>query len=50
MNKDEKWLQQSLKVKGYSDLSKILLVTLDKNDKIEVYEKHKTLSPGDILE
>ena len=50
MNKDEKWLEQILKEKGYNDLSKILLVTLDKNDTIHIYEKYKKLEPGDVLE
>ena len=34
INKDEKWLDKALKVKGYADLSKILLATVDINDKI----------------
>lgn len=50
MDKDEKWLMQALKIKGYNDLSKILLVTLDKNDTIHIYEKYKKLKSGDILE
>ena len=50
MRQDEKWLKQILKIKGYTDLSKILLVTLDKNDIIRIYEKNKKLKPGDILE
>ena len=39
MNKDEKWLSHELKVLGYKDLDKILLATLDSNDKIMVYKK-----------
>lgn len=50
MNKDEKWLQSQLKVKGYSDLSKILLATLDTNDKIVVYERNKNLKINNVLE
>ena len=40
MNKDIKWLNQQLKIKGYKDYSKILLATLDNNEKIVVYEKN----------
>ena len=50
MNKDKKWLRHELKIQGYNDLSKILLVTLDKNNKIHVYKKDKNLHSPDILE
>ena len=50
MNRDENWLEQVLKVKGYTDLSKILLITLDNNNQIHIYKKHEELNPGDILE
>lgn len=50
MNKDEIWLKHELKMKNYSDLSKILLVTLDKNNKIRIYEKNKNLNSEDVLE
>ena len=50
MQKDEKWLNQALEVEGYNDLSKILLVTLDSNEKIHIYKKQENLNPGDILE
>ena len=50
MNKDKKWLQNQLKVKGYSDLSKILLATLDINDKIVVYERNENLKINNVLE
>ncbi len=50
MNKDEKWLLKELKVKGYSDLSKILLATLDINEKVVVYEKNINEKSKDILE
>lgn len=50
MNKDEKWLRKELKVKGYKDLKNIILVTLDENQKITVYEKNVNLLPKDVLE
>ena len=50
MNKDEKWLEQVLKTKGYDDLSKILLVTLDNKNQIHIYKKDKNLESEDILE
>ena len=39
MGKDVKWLKHELKVKGYKEYDDILLVTLDINDKITIYEK-----------
>ena len=50
MNKDTKWLKQQLKIKGYSDFEKILLVTLDMDDKMVVYEKNNKLKSKDVLE
>ena len=35
---------------GYSDLSKILLATLDVNEKVTVYEKNLEIKSRDILE
>lgn len=40
MKKDEKWLNQELKVRGYKSLDNILLATLDNNDKLVVYERN----------
>lgn len=50
MNKTEEWLKQELKIKGYRDLEKILLVTLDINEKLTIYEKNKNLEPNKVLE
>ena len=50
MNKDEEWLLKQLKIKGYKDLSNILLVTLDNNEKINVYEKNINVDNFDVLE
>ena len=36
MNKTEEWLEQELKIKGYRDLKKILLATLDINEKLTI--------------
>lgn len=50
MNKNIDWLEQELKVKGYRDKDKILLATLDINEKLVVYEKNNNLEPHNILE
>lgn len=50
MHKDKNWLDQQLKIKGYDDPSKILLATLDINDKLVVYERNYNEKPFDILE
>lgn len=50
MNKTEEWLEQELKIKGYRDLDKILLATLDTNDKLIIYEKNKNIEPFKVLE
>ena len=50
MKKDEKWLMKELKVKGYSDLEKILLAVLDVNGKVMVYERNRNLDSKDVLE
>lgn len=50
INKDEKWLNKTLKVKGYSDISKILLATVDVNEKIVIYERNYNIDSKDVLE
>ena len=50
INKDERWLRHELKVNGYSDISKILLATVDTNSKLIVYENNNGLNSKDILE
>ena len=40
MNKDIKWLEKELKIKGYKTTNDILLATLDNNDKLTIYEKN----------
>ena len=50
IGKDEKWLRHELKIKGYKDLTNILLVTVDINYKINVYEKNDNLKILNILE
>ena len=39
-HKTKKWLDKELKIKGYNNYDNILLATLDKNEKIVVYEKN----------
>lgn len=50
MGKDEEWLNKELKLKGYSDLTKILLATLDINEKVTIYEKNCDIEALDVLE
>ena len=50
INKDEKWLMHELKVKGYSDFSKILLAAVDINNKLTIYESNNNIKSLDILE
>ena len=50
LNKTEEWLLHELKVKGYEDTSKIILCTLDTNDKITIYEENENIKSLDILE
>ena len=50
MNKDVKWLNKKLKVQGYGDVSKILLATLDNNEKLTIYEKSKNTKSIDVFE
>lgn len=50
MKKDEKWLFKELKVKGYDDLSKILLATLDIDEKLTIYEKNNGVKSKDVFE
>ncbi|MDO5569572.1 MAG: DUF421 domain-containing protein [bacterium] len=39
LKKDRKWLMQQLKVLGYTDEKKLLLVIVDSNEKVNVYLK-----------
>lgn len=50
MHKTEEWLLKELKIKGYKDLENILLVTLDSNDKIIIYDKNNNTKALDVLE
>ena len=50
MNKDEKWLFKELKVKGYTDTTKILLATLDIDQKLTIYEKNNGTKSQDVFE
>ena len=50
MEKTEKWLKQKLKEKGYKTTNKILLATLDNNEKLTIYEKNEEEKPINILE
>ena len=50
IKKDEKWLKKQLKIMGYSDITKILLVTIDENDKMVIYERNHDVESKDVLE
>ena len=49
INKDEKWLNKELKLKG-KDISDIILATVDINDKVVFYERNKGVVSVDVLE
>ena len=50
MHKTVEWVEKELKVKGYRDINKILLATLDIDDKIIIYEKNKSVNVYNVLE
>lgn len=50
MNKDEVWLKQQLKEKGYKTTENIILATLDIDEKLTVYEKNNNEKPHNVLE
>lgn len=50
MKKDEKWLNQELKIKGYKNLKNVLLATLDNNDKLIIYERNNQEKIHNVLE
>ena len=50
MHKDNKWLKQQLKVRGYDNLDNILLATLDIDDKLIIYEKNINIEIKKVLE
>jgi len=50
MQKDEKWLKQQMKIKGYKDYERVLLATIDCNDKVTVYDKNLDKNMDNILE
>lgn len=50
INKDEQWLEHELKVKGYHKIEDLLLVTIDENDKVSVYERNLQEKIKEILE
>ena len=49
-NKTEEWLQKELKLRGYIHLDDILLVTLDVNEKLQIYEKNLNERIKNVLE
>ena len=50
IKRDEKWLTKELKVKGYENLKDILLVTVDNNEKVLVYERNEKDQDPEVLE
>lgn len=50
MHKSKQWLDQQLSVKGYKNIDKILLATLDDNDKLVIYERNYEEKIHDVLE
>ena len=50
INKTEDWLKKQIKIKGYSDITKILLASVDINEKIVIYERNMDIDPKNVLE
>lgn len=50
INKDDKWLLTRLKKLGYDDVSDLLLVTCDSNEKLTVYRKGDDSNKSGCLE
>ena len=50
MHKTVEWVEKELKVKGYKDISKILLATLDIEDKITIYDRNQNVNVYSVLE
>ena len=50
ISKDQKWLKTRLENLGYKDISNLLLVICDSNEKITVYEKNIKKSKVDCFE
>lgn len=50
IKKNEEWLNKELKLKGYRDISKILLATVDDKHKITIYERNYNIDSKDVLE
>lgn len=48
--KNKDWLTKEIKIKGYKDLSQILLATIDINEKLTVYEKNMNDATVRVLE
>lgn len=50
IGKNEYWLKKELGKQKYTDISKILLCTIDINDKVNIYERNLNLKSHDVLE
>lgn len=50
MHKNIIWLESQLKIKGYNNLTKILLATLDINENLTIYERNRNIKIEEILE
>ena len=50
MNKNQKWLDKELKIKGYKTMDNILLATLDSQEKLTIYERNIGDKGKEVLE
>ena len=50
MGKEIEWLRKQLDIKGYKNIDKILLATLDCNEKLTVYDKNEDKKIKNVLE
>lgn len=49
-SKDEVWLKKELNKRGYKSYERVLLATIDVNNKLKVHERNTHIVPMDVLE
>jgi uncharacterized membrane protein YcaP (DUF421 family) len=50
MAKTKQWLDKELRIRGYKDYEKILLATLDENEKLVIFDKNPCIKVSNVLE
>lgn len=49
LKRTPEWILKKVREKGYKDIEKIMLATLDSNDNVVIYEKDKHMKIEDVL-